>query len=271
MNTNCIRCGKPLTDEESVKRGVGPECWKLIGAAVDACMDRDSTMYVPPLPNGDIVLQERCTNGGTMYVVGIGRRYAVKHSPTGLRWGYAGSGAADLALNVLIHATGDHAFAEKHYQDFKEAFIVRQQPEGGILKRSAIDEWIAERSRLNPSPPTAVQAEERTSVNIPQAADRPANSQTVSEATVERVTPPGWIGVKVVLSIEIDNGDQIELGSPLNLVYTASGLCVLNDEVLGPIPVDEYASKIATAPLSALSPKMRSIAAEVLLRLKHEL
>ncbi|QLK92893.1 MULTISPECIES: DUF6166 domain-containing protein [Mycobacterium] len=32
-----------------------------------------------------------------------------KHSPTGMSWGYQGSGAADLARSLLIHALGDDA------------------------------------------------------------------------------------------------------------------------------------------------------------------
>lgn len=32
-----------------------------------------------------------------------------KHSPTGMSWGYSGSGAADLARSLLIHALGDRA------------------------------------------------------------------------------------------------------------------------------------------------------------------
>lgn len=33
----------------------------------------------------------------------------VKHSPSGMSWGYHGSGAADLARSLLIHALGDAA------------------------------------------------------------------------------------------------------------------------------------------------------------------
>ncbi|WP_045385694.1 DUF6166 domain-containing protein [Mycobacterium avium] len=35
--------------------------------------------------------------------------HAVKHSPTGMTWGYCGSGPADLARSLLIHALGDDA------------------------------------------------------------------------------------------------------------------------------------------------------------------
>jgi hypothetical protein len=35
------------------------------------------------------------------------RQRIVYHSPTGFEWGYAGSGPADLALNILADAAGD--------------------------------------------------------------------------------------------------------------------------------------------------------------------
>ena len=37
----------------------------------------------------------------------------VKHSPTGFSWGYGGSGPADLARSLLIHALGDDARCKK--------------------------------------------------------------------------------------------------------------------------------------------------------------
>lgn len=35
--------------------------------------------------------------------------HQVKHSPSGMSWGYDGSGPADLARSLLIDALGDHA------------------------------------------------------------------------------------------------------------------------------------------------------------------
>jgi hypothetical protein len=36
-------------------------------------------------------------------------RHIVRHSPTGMTWGYEGSGPADLALSLLVDALGDRA------------------------------------------------------------------------------------------------------------------------------------------------------------------
>jgi hypothetical protein len=41
------------------------------------------------------------------------------HSPTGLEWGYQGSGPAQLALAILADLTGDDAYANCEHQRFK--------------------------------------------------------------------------------------------------------------------------------------------------------
>jgi hypothetical protein len=45
------------------------------------------------------------------------------HSPDGFQWGYRGSGFAQLALALLLDATGDPELSVRLYQDFKWAFV----------------------------------------------------------------------------------------------------------------------------------------------------
>jgi hypothetical protein len=53
--------------------------------------------------------------GGRLVVIEIAGElisplpHIVKHAPDGLSWGYCGSGAADLARSLLIHALGERA------------------------------------------------------------------------------------------------------------------------------------------------------------------
>lgn len=52
--------------------------------------------------------------GGRLVMIEIGGEtyplpHHAKHSPTGMSWGYHGSGPADLARSLLIHALGDAA------------------------------------------------------------------------------------------------------------------------------------------------------------------
>lgn len=49
--------------------------------------------------------------------------HIVNLSPTGVEWGYGGSGPAQLAWALLADATGDVKLASRCYQAFKWAFV----------------------------------------------------------------------------------------------------------------------------------------------------
>lgn len=63
------------------------------------------------------------------------------HSPDGFEWGYGGSGPAQLALAILLHATGDAETAERLYQTFKWAYVARFDLNGWRLLRSDVLDW----------------------------------------------------------------------------------------------------------------------------------
>jgi hypothetical protein len=62
------------------------------------------------------------------------------HSPTGLSWGYAGSGPAQCALAILADAVGDE-LAQKHYQRFK-ARVVAALPVSWTMPQQWVKEWV---------------------------------------------------------------------------------------------------------------------------------
>ncbi len=66
------------------------------------------------------------------------------HSPAGFEWGCGGSGPAELALNILLAATGERDFAAEHHQAFKRAFVARIPFAGGKIEAARISEWIGE-------------------------------------------------------------------------------------------------------------------------------
>lgn len=67
------------------------------------------------------------------------------HSPTGLSWGYAGSGPAQCALAILCHAVGAER-AVPLYQEFKRDVIGGlPQGEGWEMPRAAVLAWAASR------------------------------------------------------------------------------------------------------------------------------
>lgn len=71
-----------------------------------------------------------------------------RHSPDGFQWGYGGSGPADLALSILTHFCEKRDLlsevVEKHYQEFKFAFIASA---GNELKITCKDiaRWLADK------------------------------------------------------------------------------------------------------------------------------
>ena len=67
-----------------------------------------------------------------------------RHSPSGFNWGYLGSGPAQLALALLLDATGDEQLSLRHYQDFK--FLeVANWGEDWYISRDEILEWLDSR------------------------------------------------------------------------------------------------------------------------------
>jgi hypothetical protein len=69
------------------------------------------------------------------------------HSPTGFQWGYSGSGCAQLALALLIDATGDNYKALTLHQDFKREFVSRWGEKWQIAK-SEILSWTKQHEAM---------------------------------------------------------------------------------------------------------------------------
>lgn len=108
---------------------------------------------------------KRCQLGATISIReedGTTRslRHLVLHSPTGMEWGYGGSGPADTALSILADHFGErpknlellrgrtHAGVVlkclQRYQDFKWAFIASAPKEGFEITAVQIDAWLLE-------------------------------------------------------------------------------------------------------------------------------
>ena len=67
--------------------------------------------------------------------------HVVRHSPSGIEWGYGGSGPADLARSVLV-ALADETTADGLYQRFKAEVVARIPYAGGVLRAGDIRTWI---------------------------------------------------------------------------------------------------------------------------------
>lgn len=65
------------------------------------------------------------------------------HSPTGLEWGYGGSGPAQLALAILADCVGDE-LALRHYMLFKDEVVAKLPRDTWELSEQQIQDWITE-------------------------------------------------------------------------------------------------------------------------------
>lgn len=83
-------------------------------------------------------------------------REVVEHSPTGFEIGYAGSGPADFALNIMhqflplpkgaegvaLHEGVCSQVAYRLHQPFKFEFIATMSRDGGEISRADIVNWL---------------------------------------------------------------------------------------------------------------------------------
>jgi len=151
--THCAICGRPLTDPESVRRGIGPICWSGgDGAEEQHSEPHDFTLF-EPLADGVILKRDE---------VGVWtnvQHHVVVHSPTGFEWGYAGSGPADLALNIVQTLLNERGYTGERvdcyqgwcwdkawelHQDLKFDIIARVPHEGATIPYELLSNWLTE-------------------------------------------------------------------------------------------------------------------------------
>jgi hypothetical protein len=143
----CARCHRVLKDPVSVDRGLGPVCYRKGDLQVTLPEQMD------PFDESTRDISMRRTADGTpIFNIPQTHRH---HSPTGMEYGYSGSGPADFALNIMaifLPLNGEgvrlwdgslvSAEAYELHQDFKQDFIATGPAAGGTLIGSAIQKWI---------------------------------------------------------------------------------------------------------------------------------
>lgn len=168
MSIRCTRCNRPLSDPDSIARGMGPVCARKSGFTGqktpremrdfhDARVEEDVTLQ-------DGLVLEREPRADKMDLVKTNVPHlVVHHSPTGFEWGYSGSGPADLALNVVHFFVEQMDLAETSqeqmvecfegevsrlawdlHQPFQEEVIAEIGEEGTRLSANEIRQWIIE-------------------------------------------------------------------------------------------------------------------------------
>lgn len=137
----CRRCGRLLTDPKSKAAGIGPVCAakeNIENMQEDLFGDNGQRYDLPFNPESRDIVCKRFPDGK----VAFNFPQAIKHhSPTGMEWGYAGSGPADFALNCLLMFVPE-GIAREHYQNFKFKFVATLPREGGVIQGSEIRKWL---------------------------------------------------------------------------------------------------------------------------------
>lgn len=117
--STCRRCNRPLKRDPWRLLGIGKICSAKEQAEESKQYDINGT-YIPY--DGGEIFMERLPGGNGIRTNVYQKE--VKHSPTGLEFGYGGSGPADMALNILLMFT-DRDTAHNLYQEFKWEFIAK--------------------------------------------------------------------------------------------------------------------------------------------------
>jgi hypothetical protein len=161
MFAKCRVCGKPLNNPVSIRMGVGPICLareriKMIKKASQE--GKEGIGILPPKFHGFVMPEDfEKVNPAKVYTAIRGEdentitvsdekgtrplRHIVYHSPTGMEWGYGGSGPSDLARSILADFAGIKV-ADMFYQDFKWDFIAKQPEQGFQITGQEILDWL---------------------------------------------------------------------------------------------------------------------------------
>lgn len=163
LHSRCMRCNRVLTNLVSRTIGYGTKCAALAGgSSPQGGLFSGQAVAPKHWPEGSVRLPASRMKAGasipvysgvhigadTLVTVATGNNsrpldHIVYHSPTGMSWGYGGSGPADLARSILADFAG-LAVADTFYQEFKRSFIAGL-PETWKLSGTDIYGWLKER------------------------------------------------------------------------------------------------------------------------------
>lgn len=163
--TTCVVCNRPLSDPDSIERGIGPVCAAHQDNGQAAGTEKEfSDDYEESIPFRQAFVMRRVLSKdghsqGASVVTNI-PHLVTHHSPSGFEFGYGGSGPADLALNAcqlyltIVGYRGRTTQCWRGYcftlawmlhQDFKRDFVEPTPQRGTIYSFDQLDAWFQER------------------------------------------------------------------------------------------------------------------------------
>lgn len=135
----CQRCNRPLKNPAAIAVGMGKICAAKAAAEKERNQqDQEKSFFLSEEAANPDIIMRRDGYGAFSNV-----QHRVKqHSPTGLEWGYGGSGPADMALNILLRFGLPLDRAQALHQDFKWKFVAAVPRDGGVIRHSDIAAWV---------------------------------------------------------------------------------------------------------------------------------
>lgn len=164
--SRCIRCGRALTNPTSIRRGMGPVCFRKTSGAlgsVGAGGNGYSDRYLDvDLEEGGLIMNRpEGDEAGKPPVETNVPHLVEQHSPSGFEFGYEGSGPSDLALNatmIVLNRVADQKeirlegsvdlvsgsvsrLVWREHQEFKSRFVGPCPEEGDRVPWNRLREW----------------------------------------------------------------------------------------------------------------------------------
>ena len=166
MFARCQICGRRLSDPVSIRMGIGPTCLARQRMKIRKTNKQEVAKgndVLPPKFHGFVMLEDlEKVNPAKVYTAIRGEdentitvsdekgtrplKHILYHSPTGMEWGYGGSGPSDLARSILADFAGIKV-ADMFYQEFKWDFIAKQPEKGFQISGQEILNWLKRKTQ----------------------------------------------------------------------------------------------------------------------------
>lgn len=142
----CRKCNRPLKSPKAIANGIGPVCARKEQAEAKTTENHD--MIIRPW-DGSAPLWAKRLNPGSGTTSQIETNIPFVHrekSPTGYNWGYAGSGPACLAQNVLEAIFPKNSAVSRLYQLFKQEWIEGCKMDMIVFEPLGLLNWIGDKT-----------------------------------------------------------------------------------------------------------------------------
>lgn len=144
--TRCRKCRRVLKNTDAIRKGIGPICERKEAAEKGRQKD-DGSDIIEAYDGGSIWIERVAESGRPMDTTSRIRTNVAQSKMIhggGFNFGYAGSGPADWAHNILRMFCKSPQEAELLHQSFKWKFVAVQCEDRLEISREDIENFIVE-------------------------------------------------------------------------------------------------------------------------------